>query len=99
MTFTTTYCPPETLSTTYYPPGPTGTGGSGSGSGSGGSSPSGSVPSWPNNGTNPNGPTATKTPVGPSSTIPGGPEFTGAAVSNQAFSGMAAIGLVVAYFL
>jgi len=44
---------------------------------------------------------ATKTPVGPSTTSTGSPEFTGAASANLAapFSGLAAVGLAVAYLL
>jgi len=97
LTFTTTFCPPETLSTITYPAGPTGTGS--------GSSPSGgSGGSFPGNGTSGvAGSTGapTKTPVGPSSTTPGSSQFTGAAVANNAnaFSGLAAVGLAIAYFL
>jgi len=67
---------------------------------------SSSIPAHSSNGTIPTtvpttgGSAPTKTPVGPSTTTsPGGPAFTGAAVSNQAFSGLAAAGLVLAYFL
>jgi len=78
--------------TVTYPAGPTGTGYFPSGTGS----PPPYIPSGSG------GLSPTKTPVGPSSTTsPGGPEFTGAASSNVAssFSGLAAVGMVVAYFI
>jgi len=78
--------------TITYPVGPTGTGSP--------YVPSGS-PSPSGNGTVPSGGLPTKTPVGPSGTSPGGPLFTGAASSNLAtsFSGLAAVGMVVAYLI
>jgi hypothetical protein len=89
---------PSTL-TTYSIPPPIGTGTGGS------SYPTGGAPPPAGNGTGSFPPTSTpgssptNVPVGPSSTSPGGPAFTGAASANTAFGSLAGLGLVVAYFL
>merc|ERR1711939_289999 len=92
-TFTTTYCPPtsspstlSTLKSTYVQP-------SGTGSPSGHPIPSG-------NGTVPTSPhgSATATPVGPSASSTSGPVLANGAVLNTG-SSLAALGLIVAYFL
>ncbi|CZT01357.1 uncharacterized protein RAG0_09031 [Rhynchosporium agropyri] len=93
ITYTTTYCPTTTGSTlstiksTYAQPSGTGSGHSNSGT----------------NGTNPtytHGP-ATATPVGPPASSTSGPVLSNNAVVNSgtAGAGLAAVGLLIAYFL
>jgi hypothetical protein len=97
-TFTTTYCPPtsspstlSTIKSTYIQP-----------SGTGSPSPSGHpIPSG--NGTAPTVPTApygsaTATQVGPSASSTSGPVLANGAKINSG-SGLAAVGLIIAYFL
>lgn len=112
-TFTTTYCPTSTGA--YYPTASGGANGAGSppsngtapyapgssgspapgapGSGASGSS----APGAGSPGT-PQGP-ATATPVGPSATGAGGPILSNNGVTNSAGAGLAAVGLLIAYFL